>query len=52
MQVLQQPKFRERLLTLGMEPGQGATSEELSKSLQADYERHGALMKSIDFKPQ
>ncbi len=52
IQVLQQPRFRERLLTLGMEPGQGASSEELAKSLQLDHERHGALLKSIDFKPQ
>lgn len=37
---------------LGLEAGQPRTSEDLTKSLRSGYERIGAVLKSIDFKPE
>jgi tripartite-type tricarboxylate transporter receptor subunit TctC len=52
LQALQQPAVRERLTSLGMEPGLPATSDELAKSLRIAYERQASLLKSINFKPE
>ncbi|MEJ8857311.1 tripartite tricarboxylate transporter substrate binding protein [Variovorax robiniae] len=52
MKVMAQPAVRARLSDLGLEPVVSRTPEELSKSLTADYERVGAVLKSIDFKPE
>jgi tripartite-type tricarboxylate transporter receptor subunit TctC len=52
MKVLAQPAVRERLLDLGLEAVPSRTPEELSKSLSADYQRVGEVLKSIDFKPE
>ena len=43
---------RERLQEVGFEPGQPRTPEELSASLKADYDRVGAVLKAIGFKPE
>ncbi|CAN7722006.1 tripartite tricarboxylate transporter substrate binding protein [Variovorax sp. LjRoot290] len=51
LKALQQPAVRGRLSGLGMEPGQPATPDELAKSLRVAHERQGALLKSINFKP-
>ena len=38
---------------LGLEvPKQPRTPDEMTKSLRADYERVGAVLKSINFKPE
>jgi hypothetical protein len=47
-----QSQFRERLREVGLDVGQSRSSEELASSLRAGYERVGALLQSIDFKPQ
>ena len=52
LKVLADPAARARLQEIGFEPGQQRTPDELSKSLAADYERMGAVLKSIDFKPE
>ncbi|MDM0002662.1 tripartite tricarboxylate transporter substrate binding protein [Variovorax sp. J22P240] len=52
LKVMAQPATRERLKELGLEPGQLRSPDELTKSLRVDYERVGAVLKSIDFKPE
>ena len=52
LKVLTQPQLRERLKDIGFEVGQPRTSDEMSKSLRADYERVGAMLKAINFKPE
>ncbi|MGO4395495.1 Bug family tripartite tricarboxylate transporter substrate binding protein [Variovorax sp. M-6] len=52
LKVLATPAVRERLQDIGFEPGQPRSPEELSQSLGADYQRMGAVLKSIDFKPE
>ena len=47
-----QPALRARLQELGFEPGQPRSTEDLNRSLQADYKRMGEVLKSIDFKPE
>ena len=50
--MLTQPQLRERLKDIGFEVGQPRSSDEMSKSLRADYERVGAMLKAINFKPE
>jgi tripartite-type tricarboxylate transporter receptor subunit TctC len=52
LKVLADPAARARVQEIGFEPGQPRTPEELSKSLAADYERMGGVLKAIDFKPE
>ena len=52
LKVLAQPQMRERLKDIGFEVGQPRSSDEMSKSLRADYERVGAMLKAINFKPE
>ena len=52
LKVLTQPQMRERLKDIGFEVGQPRGSDEMSKSLRSDYERVGAMLKSINFKPE
>jgi len=52
LKVLAQPAARERLQEIGFEVGQPRTPEELAESLRADYERMGAVLRSVDFKPE
>ncbi|MEJ8846073.1 tripartite tricarboxylate transporter substrate binding protein [Variovorax rhizosphaerae] len=52
MKVMAQPAMRDRLTEFGLAPGQPRTPDELTKSLHADYERIGAVLKAIDFKPE
>lgn len=52
LRVLALPAVRERLQDIGFEAGQPRSPEELTKSLSADYQRMGAVLKSIDFKPE
>ncbi|WP_284617676.1 Bug family tripartite tricarboxylate transporter substrate binding protein [Aquabacterium humicola] len=52
LKALAQPGVKERLAEVGFEPGQPRSVDEMGKALRADYERVGALLKSIDFKPE
>jgi len=52
LKAMSQPAVRERLQEVGFEPGQARTPQELSASLKADYERVGAVLKTIGFKPE
>jgi tripartite-type tricarboxylate transporter receptor subunit TctC len=52
LKALGAPGVRERLQEVGFEPPQPRTPDELSASLKADYERVGAVLKSIGFKPE
>jgi tripartite-type tricarboxylate transporter receptor subunit TctC len=52
LKALAQPAVRDRLAEVGFEPGQPRSAEELSRGLKADFERMGALLKAIDFKPE
>ncbi len=52
LKALAQPGARERLQEVGFEPGQPRTPDELIASLKRDYERVGAVLKSIGFKPE
>ena len=52
LKVLAQPQMRERLKDIGFEVGQPRSSDEMSKSLRTDYERVGAMLKAINFKPE
>jgi len=52
LKAVAQPGTRERLQEIGFEPGQPRTTDELNASLRADYDRVGAVLKSIDFKPE
>ena len=52
LKVMSQPAAIERLKELGFDPAQARTPDELAKSLSTDYERIGAVLKSINFKPE
>ncbi|WP_349605636.1 MULTISPECIES: Bug family tripartite tricarboxylate transporter substrate binding protein [Cupriavidus] len=52
LKVMAQPATRERLREFGLDAGQPRTPEEMTKSLRSDYARIGAVLKSIDFKPE
>jgi len=52
LKVMAQPAMRERLREFGLDAGQPRTPEELAKALRVDFERNGAVLKSIDFKPE
>ena len=53
LKVLAQPATIERFKELGVEvPQQARTPDEMTKALRADYERVGAVLKSINFKPE
>lgn len=52
MKLLAQPALRQRLVELGLEPGQPLSPEALEAGLRADFDRVGALLRAIDFKPE
>ncbi len=52
LKALAQPAARERLQEVGFEPGQPRTPQALSAALKSDYERVGAVLKSIGFRPE
>ncbi|MFS8981007.1 Bug family tripartite tricarboxylate transporter substrate binding protein [Cupriavidus necator] len=52
LKVMARPAMRQHLNELGMDPGQARTPDEMAKSLGAEYERIGAVLKSINFKPE
>jgi tripartite-type tricarboxylate transporter receptor subunit TctC len=52
LKALAQPAVRGRLQDVGFDIGQPRTPEELGTSLKADYDRVGAVLKAIGFKPE
>jgi len=52
LKFMAQASTEARLREIGLEAGLPRTPEELTRSLRADYERIGAVLKSIDFKPE
>ena len=52
LKVLTQPSVRDRLLELGFEVGQPRSVEQIVAGLNADYQRVGAVLQSIGFKPE
>lgn len=52
LKAMQAPAMKDRLAALGMEPGTGASSEDLGRALRVAYERQASLLKSINFKPE
>lgn len=52
LKYMEQPKQRQRIEVMGMEPGLPLTSDELSKELHAAYDRQGELLRSIQYKPE
>jgi tripartite-type tricarboxylate transporter receptor subunit TctC len=52
LKVMAQPVLRERLREFGLDAGQPRTPEELAKSLRTDFDRNGAVLKSVNFKPE
>jgi len=52
LKALASPAVRARLQEVAFDVGQPRTPQELSASLKADYERVGAVLKSIGFKPE
>jgi tripartite-type tricarboxylate transporter receptor subunit TctC len=49
--VLQKPGVRSRLAQIGLEPGLAKSEADLAADLKAAYESQGAILKSVDFKP-
>ena len=52
LKVLAMPASRARLLEFGLEPGSGATPEEMTKALRTAYEKQGATLRALGVKPQ
>ncbi|WP_280156388.1 tripartite tricarboxylate transporter substrate binding protein [Piscinibacter sp. XHJ-5] len=52
VKVMALPATRQRLTEIGFDPAQPRTPDELTKQLRADYDRIGAVLKSINFKPE
>jgi len=52
LKVLTQPAVRERLLELGFEVGAPRSVDDIVAGLKADYDRVGAVLQSIGFKPE
>jgi tripartite-type tricarboxylate transporter receptor subunit TctC len=52
LKIMAQPATRDRLRDFGLDAGQPRTPDELAKALRTDFERIGAVLKSIDFKPE
>ncbi len=52
LKVLTQPAVRDRLLELGFDVGSPRSVDDIVAGLQADYQRVGAVLQSIGFKPE
>jgi tripartite-type tricarboxylate transporter receptor subunit TctC len=52
LKVLTRPAVRERLLELGFDVGAPRSVDDIVAGLKADYERVGAVLQSIGFKPE
>ena len=52
LKVLADPALRQRMQDTGFDVGQPRTPQEMEAGLKADYERVGAMLKAINFKPE
>jgi tripartite-type tricarboxylate transporter receptor subunit TctC len=52
LKVLGDKGLHDKMLDTGFEAGQPRSVEEMDKQLKADYDRVGAVLKSINFKPE
>ena len=52
LKVLADPALRTRMLDTGFEAGTPRTTDEMVRSLKGDYDRVGAVLQSINFKPE
>jgi tripartite-type tricarboxylate transporter receptor subunit TctC len=52
LKVMGTPEARAQLKETGFDPGQPRSTDEMQRGLRTDYARVGALLKSIDFKPE
>jgi len=52
LKVLTQPAVRDRLLELGFDVGSPRSVDDIVAGLKADYQRVGAVLQSIGFKPE
>jgi tripartite-type tricarboxylate transporter receptor subunit TctC len=52
LKALAEPAMRTRMLDTGFEAGLPRSQDEMARGLQGDYERVGAVLKSIGFKPE
>lgn len=52
VKALQDPKLRETYANMGLAMGTPATPDELMNGLRTASDRHGAMLKSIGFKPE
>ena len=52
LKVLAQPAVRDRLLELGFDVGLPRSVDDIVAGLKADYQRVGAVLQSIGFKPE
>lgn len=50
--ALKQERTRQRMAELGMTPAAQRSQDDIAKALRADHEKIGALLKSINFKPE
>lgn len=50
--ALKQEKTRERMSELGMTPAPQRSQDDIAKALRTDHEKIGAMLKSINFKPE
>lgn len=52
LKALDDPTLLTRMLDTGFEAGLPRSQDEVAQSLKADYDRIGAMLKSIGFKPE
>lgn len=52
LKALADPAMRTRMLDTGFEAGLPRSQDEMEKGLKADYDRVGAVLKAIGFKPE
>lgn len=52
LKALSDPATRGKVLDTGFDAGQPRSTEDMQKSLHADYERVGSVLQSIGFKPE
>ena len=52
LKVLQMPRVREQFAALALDPGSGASPEELGRMLRTASDKQAATLKAIGFKPE
>jgi tripartite-type tricarboxylate transporter receptor subunit TctC len=52
LKAMARPQMRERLKEVGFDVGQPRSTEEMSNSLRAEYERAGRMLGAIGFKAE